>query len=215
MSKGITEPPDIERIFDAPGREWRPEERIRVCAWLFEDRQLRYLLVFASRHLGHGATAEDAENAWGEFCLKRLDSVINSYDPAKGLRFWEYLLFCFKQFCWDEGEKIRKRRQREEPLIERVETEEGEFTELQIVDGDPKSNPEEAVLQKEEQLVVRKCVNELPLPYRQVVMMRYFEEMTVRDIAGVLGISVSNVKVRLFRARLQLAECLQKEGLAP
>jgi RNA polymerase sigma-70 factor (ECF subfamily) len=215
MGNRIVEPPDIKRIFDKPGRCWTPDERVRVWEWLFEDAQLRYLLVFARRHLGGEATAEDAEEAWGNFCVKRLNPVIDNYDPAKGLRFWDYLQFDFKRFCWDEGERNRKRRRREEPLEPQIETEEGEFIEREFADDDENVAPQEALERKERQRAVRECVNQLLEGYRAVIVRCYFEEKSVAEIAEELGISTSNVKIRLFRARSMLAACLEEKEWAP
>lgn len=212
----IAEPPDIKRIFDKPGRKWTPEERIRVKVWLHEDRQLGYLLFFALRHLGHGATVEDAEETWGEFYVKRLDASIDNYDPAKGRRFWNWLLFCFERFCHKKGKSIRKKRKREVPLETKSADEEVERLRVELVDEGPSVDPEEALEEQEELLAVRqamwKCMSELKPLYHTVVVIYYFEEKSVAEIAEELGISESTVKVRLYRARHQLAECLQQEG---
>jgi RNA polymerase sigma factor (sigma-70 family) len=210
----IVESPDIQRIFDKPGRDWTPEERIRVKVWLHEDQQLGYLLRFALRHLGHEATPEDAEDAWGDFYAKRLDAVINNYDPAEGRRFWNWLLFCFERFCHRKGQEIRRQHSREAPLKKQTAGEEGERIELELVNEVPGVDPQ-AVLQ-EQRLAVRrsvwKCMSELTPSYHIVVVMHYFEEKSVAEIVEELDISESNVKVRLYRARQQLNECLLKEA---
>lgn len=210
----IVEPEELRPIFDKRGDLWTPAEIERVCGWLFESPQLPYLLFVALCHLGQGATAEDAEEAWAEFCAKRLLSVINTYDPSKGRRFWNYLLVCFKNFCHDEGPKIRRRRQREVSLPESVQTKHDDYLELEFVD-ERADDPLEAMILNERQLVVLPFVGALPPHYRKVIVMHYFEEKSVKEIAQKLDISESCVKVRLHRARLLLRECLvKKEVLA-
>ncbi len=51
----------------------------------------------------------------------------------------------------------------------------------------------------------------LPEKYRIVVHLFYYEDYTVHEIAEILKLSESNVKVRLSRARSLLREKLQEE----
>jgi RNA polymerase sigma-70 factor (ECF subfamily) len=52
------------------------------------------------------------------------------------------------------------------------------------------------------------CVEQLPHKEREVLMLSAFEELSSVEIAGVLGITESSVRSRLFRARNQMAELL-------
>ncbi|MCI8327696.1 MAG: sigma-70 family RNA polymerase sigma factor [Lachnospiraceae bacterium] len=51
----------------------------------------------------------------------------------------------------------------------------------------------------------------LPKKYRIVIHLFYYEDYTVREIADILKLSESNVKVRLLRGRKLLKEELQEE----
>ena len=51
----------------------------------------------------------------------------------------------------------------------------------------------------------------LPEKYRIVLHLYYFEDYPVKDIAQILSISESNVKVRLSRARAMLKEILEED----
>ncbi|MDE6945529.1 MAG: sigma-70 family RNA polymerase sigma factor [Lachnospiraceae bacterium] len=51
----------------------------------------------------------------------------------------------------------------------------------------------------------------LPEKYRIVIHLFYYEDYTVHEIAGILKLSESNVKVRLSRARSLLREKLQED----
>jgi len=55
---------------------------------------------------------------------------------------------------------------------------------------------------------VLSCVDKLPSKERQVLMLSAFEELSSVEIAGVLGITESSVRSRLFRARNLMAEML-------
>jgi RNA polymerase sigma-70 factor (ECF subfamily) len=70
--------------------------------------------------------------------------------------------------------------------------------------------PSEAVEREEVWTLIKKSVESLPEIYRQVFLLRDVEELDVNETAQTLSISISNVKVRLHRARMML----QKE-LAP
>lgn len=70
--------------------------------------------------------------------------------------------------------------------------------------------PSEALERDEVRTLLKKAVELLPEIYRQVFLLRDVEELDVNETAQTLSISISNVKVRLHRARMML----QKE-LAP
>ncbi len=70
--------------------------------------------------------------------------------------------------------------------------------------------PSETVEREEVRALIKKAVETLPEIYRQVFLLRDVEELDVNETAQALSISISNVKVRLHRARMML----QKE-LAP
>lgn len=57
---------------------------------------------------------------------------------------------------------------------------------------------------------VVKAVYRLKPRYREVVLLFYYQELKVREIAGILGISESAVTVRLSRAREQLKGKLER-----
>ena len=54
-------------------------------------------------------------------------------------------------------------------------------------------------------------VMKLPDKYRIVIHLFYYEDYTVREIAEILKLSESNVKVRLSRGRTLLRESLKEE----
>jgi len=51
----------------------------------------------------------------------------------------------------------------------------------------------------------------LPEKYRIVIHLYYYEDYSIREIAGVLKISESNVKVRLSRGRRLLRKTLKED----
>ena len=56
-----------------------------------------------------------------------------------------------------------------------------------------------------------RAVHELPEKYRIPIHLYYYEDYSVREIAGLLGILEATVKTRLNRARSMLKKKLGKE----
>jgi RNA polymerase sigma-70 factor, ECF subfamily len=68
--------------------------------------------------------------------------------------------------------------------------------------------PEEAALTRESREYVREQIRALPPDYRAALVLRYLEDLSYREIAEALGVSVSAVETRLFRARRALSRVL-------
>ena len=56
------------------------------------------------------------------------------------------------------------------------------------------------------------AVMELPVKYRTVIHLFYYEGYTVREIAGLTGEKVTTITTRLSRAREQLRDVLEPSG---
>lgn len=78
-----------------------------------------------------------------------------------------------------------------------------------------KTQPLEEALPAEtgEDSGVYQAVMALPPKYRVVVYLRYYEELTTKEMAALLRISESNVTTRLNRARQMLKEFLKEVSL--
>lgn len=68
--------------------------------------------------------------------------------------------------------------------------------------------PEAALLRQEALTVLQQAVGRLPELYREVYVLAEIEGLPQQEVATILDLSVSNVKVRLHRARLFLRELL-------
>jgi RNA polymerase sigma factor (sigma-70 family) len=80
--------------------------------------------------------------------------------------------------------------------------------EIEIHDSAP--DPESGLAQQQAADRLRRAIYHLPVAYRQVITLT-LEGLGYGDIAEVLGISESNVGVRLSRARQMLRESLEKQ----
>lgn len=66
---------------------------------------------------------------------------------------------------------------------------------------DPRPRPTEELIAQEEAEAVRASLAELPLPLREIIVFRYWEDLTVPEIAQILKIPEGTVKSRLFLAK--------------
>jgi RNA polymerase sigma-70 factor (ECF subfamily) len=57
---------------------------------------------------------------------------------------------------------------------------------------------------------VRGAIDSLPPDYRDVIVLRFMEELTYDEIARHLGVPVSTVETRLHRAKKQLRQLLRE-----
>lgn len=69
--------------------------------------------------------------------------------------------------------------------------------------------PEDEVIEKQRMQLLRSAVAELPDKYRKVIELRYFEDLAYDDITQRLGLSLSNVKIQIMRAKQMLAELIK------
>lgn len=56
------------------------------------------------------------------------------------------------------------------------------------------------------------AVADLPAKYQHVIDLYYFQDMSVKEIAHILGYSQSLVKIILYRGRKQLRKILEERG---
>jgi RNA polymerase sigma-70 factor (ECF subfamily) len=57
--------------------------------------------------------------------------------------------------------------------------------------------------------LVHAKIGELPESYRIILQLRDIEELTTKEVADALGLSETNIKVRLHRARSALKKLLE------
>jgi RNA polymerase sigma-70 factor, ECF subfamily len=67
-------------------------------------------------------------------------------------------------------------------------------------------SPVEVLARREMDARVRECIDALPEKHRQIILLRFFEDASLSDMAAVLGCSVGTVKSRLFHALEKLRQ---------
>jgi RNA polymerase sigma-70 factor (ECF subfamily) len=133
----------------------------------------------------------------------------SDYLRDRPLPFYPWL----RRIAWQRLLKIhqhhhaRKRRVTHEgpPLLELPDESIGDLAE-RLATSD--SSPSRHALREELRLRVRGALGQLREPDREVLVLRYLEQMSLREIAAVLEISEGAVKTRHARALLRLQALL-------
>ena len=69
-------------------------------------------------------------------------------------------------------------------------------------------NPQNDMIRKENKKILEDAIDQLDEKYRVVYIMKEVEGMSIKEVATILNLTKSNVKVRLHRSRSMLKEIL-------
>jgi len=72
-------------------------------------------------------------------------------------------------------------------------------------------DPESQMLKNADSRIVTDAIEELSVEYREVIVLREFEDLSYREIARVTGVPVGTVMSRLARARDHLARVIKRQ----
>lgn len=132
----------------------------------------------------------DAQDAVQEAYLRAL----RHFSARRGPDMRAWLLRIVRNVCMD----LHRGRRRAAAATGGVE-------EMELAGGD---DPEEALLRLAGEDAVRDAIERLPPEYREVIVLREFEEMSYKRIAAVTGAPAGTVMSRLSRARALLRRML-------
>lgn len=79
---------------------------------------------------------------------------------------------------------------------------------IEVVEG-----AESAVLQNDLRTRFARLVMELPNSYRQMIVLHYYEELSVEEIAVILEMTTGAVYTKMHRARQKLKALMETEGI--
>ncbi len=143
---------------------------------------------------------EDAQDILQESYIKAL-SKIKELGKPESFQSW------LNQIVANKSKDFLKKKK---PML--FEAEENEVYEV-LPDEDTSFSPEESLDQNELQRTVMEVLDELNEEKRACVLMMYFEELSVSEIAETLEIPEGTVKTRLFSARKDLKEKFSRRGI--
>ncbi len=160
----------------------------------FEQTVLTHL--DAAYNLARWLTRDDhdADDVVQEACLR----AFRFLDSFRGGDSRAWLLTIVRHTCYTW---LRKNRSNElTPLDEELDT----------VESHP--GPEEAALQNVDRQALKQALEELPIEYREVMVLRELEGLSYKEIASIAGIPLGTVMSRLARARRRLREWLTRRA---
>jgi len=71
-------------------------------------------------------------------------------------------------------------------------------------------NPEETSIKKQQTEELKQLIDSLPPRYRNLIVLRYFDELSYEEIAQQLDLPLGTVKAQLFRGRYLLGNILNR-----
>jgi RNA polymerase sigma-70 factor (ECF subfamily) len=100
--------------------------------------------------------------------------------------------------------KLRKRKNG--PQLIEIEGEHGFANDI----AEPSKNSHDLYVRKMETEQVRAAIKELPVDFREIILLREYEDLSYQEIATVLDCPVGTVMSRLGRARAKLRALLSE-----
>jgi RNA polymerase sigma-70 factor (ECF subfamily) len=142
---------------------------------------------------------EDAEDAAAEIFLK-LHRILEKRDPQ--MPFAPWLSQVARRHCID---KLRQRKAELRLCLDGID--------LSAVANSAPS-PLSEILRKEKELQIREQLNRLADHHKVPLVLRYYKQMSYKEIAGALNRGLPAVRLMIFRAKIQLRNKLLLLGTA-
>ena len=161
----------------------------------YQYRLFRYLFYIT----GDKARAEDFfQETW----IRVLERG-HQYDGKSKFEAWLFAIARHLVIDWQRTKKAQSLDALTDPEQDKP---------LQIA-NESEPSPLHQVLAQEKEENVQASLEKIPAIYREVLVLRFQEELQIEEMAGVLSIPISTVKSRLYRGLEALRGALQ-EGAA-
>lgn len=154
------------------------------------------MLAVASRYLPRPADAEDAVQE----AFVDVVGSISGFERASRIETWLHRIVVNRALM-----SLRRRRRKPEASLEESALEGGAASPWRRW---PLPSAHESLVREETRHAVRLSVDRLPEAQRAVILLRDVDALELKDIAELLDIGLSSVKVRLHRARHALRRAL-------
>jgi RNA polymerase sigma-70 factor (ECF subfamily) len=165
------------------------------------ERYQRPIFNFIYRFYGHYDLAEDLTQETFLRCYQ----FLKSYDQKRKFSTWLYTVA--KNLCIDHLKKQKSAREvaldKVLPIVERQES-----------DRSPEGNPQLMCIRNQEDARLLTALSGLEASRRIVLILFYFQGLSYQEISESLGVPVSTVKIRIFRAKKALLEQMKEMGAA-
>jgi RNA polymerase sigma-70 factor (ECF subfamily) len=122
--------------------------------------------------------------------------ALPSYQEQQSFKAWLY-----KIALNHSRSHLRKRK-----VVERLRT---TLTSIFQIEARKQVLPEEAAIQNEREAVLWNTLNQLDERWRTVVILRYFQELSIAEISEILSVNEGTIHSRLYSAREKLRNALK------
>jgi RNA polymerase sigma-70 factor (ECF subfamily) len=95
---------------------------------------------------------------------------------------------------------------------EGLELPDGSFVKLVDRIAGHDSTPSQKLMKQENRLRVRSALTKLPQRDRGILVLRFLEQLSIKETADVIGISQAAVSTRVFRALQRLRDIMKSEA---
>ena len=144
---------------------------------------------------------EEAEDLVQETYAKALKGF-SSFQPGTNFRAWIYQILRNTFFTSRTGLKAS--------ATVPLELDSGQENVPTVSD-----TPESILLQRSDRQLVQQALGRLPVPYREVLLLCEFEELSYHEISATLSIPMGTVMSRLSRARRALRDAVEELQTGP
>jgi RNA polymerase sigma-70 factor (ECF subfamily) len=142
---------------------------------------------------------EEAEDLVQETYVKALKGF-GTFEPGTNFRAWMYRILRNTFLNSRSGKKAA-------PTVSLDEEEDGQL----IAATTDSQTPEAILIDRNHQDLLQAALDELPLHFREVLLLCEVEEMSYQEIADTIAVPIGTVMSRLSRARAALRVSLQQK----
>jgi RNA polymerase sigma-70 factor (ECF subfamily) len=171
----------------------------REAFGLIVERYQKPIFNFIYRFYGNYDLAQELTQETFLRCYQ----FLKSYDPERKFSTWLYTVA--KNLCIDELKK--QRAAHEIPLDDVLPA-----VDAKDAEGAADDNQQSRCIRREEDFKLLEALQELPSAARTVLLLHYFQGLSYQEIGETLGLPVSTVKIRIFRAKKLLLEMWHQLG---
>jgi len=160
-------------------------------------RYQNHVLRIVTKHIPYNEVEEMAQEVF-----VRAYQALPSFNQEGSFRQW--LSTIAVRTCYDFWRK--RYRSRELPMSDLSERHQSWLEKILSTQSDTSFH--EKAKEKEARELLDWALYKLSAKNRMIIELVYFEELSMKEAAGLLGWSVANVKVRSFRSRKKLKKLL-------
>lgn len=143
----------------------------QIADYVINNKDMHYRLAYS-----YVKNVDDALDIVQESIYKAFSSI-NSLENPSYIKTWFYRIIVNTSLDF-----LRKQKK------------------LVVVDEEAISSYDSGSEDIYENIDLQKSMEDLPHNYRSVIVLRYFEDLTIKEVAEILGENVNTIKTRLYKS---------------